>query len=91
VLWRTGEYFVQNPPLPGKNPSAAVKASTVARLSAQTESGPKPAVFDCNRHLQVSPAMAESHVHSAHAAARRAMCMLFVFRRLSDHDLGREQ
>src|SRR5712664_110285 len=34
------------------------------------------------------------HVHSAHAthsAARRAMCMLVFFRRLSDHDFRREQ
>jgi hypothetical protein len=31
------------------------------------------------------------HVHATHAAARRAMCMLFVLRRLSDHDLCREQ
>ena len=56
------------------------------------KSGPKPAPFDCNQTVQaIGPQRKALHVHTTHATTRRAMCVLFFFRCLGNHDFRREQ
>ncbi len=79
--------------LPGIPVSTRLLACWVSRYDRRIRTpqahnkraGPKPAFFDCSRQIPVL------HVHAAHAAAWCAMRMLIFLRRLSDHDLCREQ